>query len=203
MNSTLYNKCISLLFLPEKHHISLLDGGADTCVLRKEWEIISVHSSRRANVVDFDHKTAVKKNLPIVTAITLVDLHNVQSIFLVIHEAIYNDTSNHSLLSKFQLREHGIIIDSICQRHGGIQNMTITDSNNYDDIPLPLELAGCTVNFKHRLPNKEGIMSLHQYCLIQGFTPWDPYSFQHHSLIKYLMCFINKSLTRSLIMPIV
>jgi hypothetical protein len=32
-NNTLYNKCMHLLFLPENHHISILDGGADTCVL--------------------------------------------------------------------------------------------------------------------------------------------------------------------------
>ena len=103
MNSTLHNKCMNLLFLPEAHHISILDGGADTCVLGKGWEILSVHNSRRANVVGFDHETAVKKNLPIVSAITTVDLPNGQSILLVIHEAIYNDTSNHSLLSEFQL----------------------------------------------------------------------------------------------------
>jgi hypothetical protein len=39
INSTLRNKCMSLLFLPEKDHISILDGGADTCVLDKGWEI--------------------------------------------------------------------------------------------------------------------------------------------------------------------
>jgi hypothetical protein len=42
---------MNLLFLPEKYHISILDGGADTCVLGKGWEILSIHSSRRANVV--------------------------------------------------------------------------------------------------------------------------------------------------------
>jgi hypothetical protein len=35
INNTLHNKCMSLLFLPKKHHISILDGGADTCVLGK------------------------------------------------------------------------------------------------------------------------------------------------------------------------
>jgi hypothetical protein len=69
INNTLYNKCMNLLFLPEKYHISILDGGADTCVLGKGWEILSIHSSRRANVVGFDHETAIKRNLPIVSAI--------------------------------------------------------------------------------------------------------------------------------------
>jgi hypothetical protein len=104
MISILRNKCMSLLFLPEKHHVSLLDGGADTCVLEKGWEIISVHNSIRANVVSFDHETAVKKNLPIVSDITRVDLPNGKSILMVIHKAIHNESSNHSLLSEFQLR---------------------------------------------------------------------------------------------------
>jgi hypothetical protein len=30
---SLHNKCMNLLHLPEKYHISILDGGADTCVL--------------------------------------------------------------------------------------------------------------------------------------------------------------------------
>jgi hypothetical protein len=33
INNTLHNKCMSLLFLPENYHISVLDAGADTCVL--------------------------------------------------------------------------------------------------------------------------------------------------------------------------
>jgi hypothetical protein len=136
INNTLHNKCMSLLFPPEKHHISVLDGGADTCVLGKGWEILAIHNSRKANVVGFDHEAAIKKNL------TAVDLPNGQSIQLVIHEAIYNDTSNHSLLSEFQIREHGILIDSSCHKHGGTQRMTITDSNHHDDITIPLELAG-------------------------------------------------------------
>jgi hypothetical protein len=76
-------------------------------------------------VVGFDHETAIKRNLPIVSAITAIDLTCGQSILLVIHEGIYNETAAHSLLSEFQLREFDINIDSICHRHGGIQQLTI------------------------------------------------------------------------------
>jgi hypothetical protein len=37
--------------LTRKYYIIILDGGADTCILGREWEILSIHSSRRANVV--------------------------------------------------------------------------------------------------------------------------------------------------------
>ena len=76
VNNTLHNKCMNLLFLPEKYHISILDGGADICVLRKGWEVLSIHNSRRENVVGFDHEAAIKRNLPIVSSFTALDLPN-------------------------------------------------------------------------------------------------------------------------------
>jgi hypothetical protein len=119
INNTLYHKCMNLLFFPEMYHSSILNGGADTCVLDKGLEILSIHSSRRVNVVGFDHEAAIKRNLPIVSAITALDLPNGQSVLLLVHECIYNETSNYSLLSEFQFREFGIVIDSLCNRHGG------------------------------------------------------------------------------------
>jgi hypothetical protein len=88
---------MNFFFLPEKNHISILDGGADTCVLGKGWEILSIHSSRRANVVGVDHETAIKENLPIVSAITALDLPNGQSVLLLVHEfGIVIDTEEHN-----------------------------------------------------------------------------------------------------------
>ena len=178
---------MNLLFLPENHHISILDGGADTCVLGKGWEVLSIHNSRRANVVGFDHETAIKRNLPIVSAITAIDLPSGESILLVIHEGIYNETAAHSLLSEFQLREFGINIDSICHRHGGTQQLAIkgdSDSDN-DVLTIPLDLSGCMVHFKHRMPTAEEIASLKQYCLTQGDVPWNPSSFSDQMADKF------------------
>jgi hypothetical protein len=110
---------MNLLHLPEIYHISILDGGADTCVLGQGWEVLSIHNTRRANVVGFDHQAAVKRNLPIVSAITAVDLPDVTSVIRIVHEAICNDTANHSFLSEFQLRDFGVKIGSICHKHGG------------------------------------------------------------------------------------
>jgi hypothetical protein len=66
ISSSLHKKCMNLLNLPDKYHISILDVGADTCVLGQGWEALSVHSTRRANVVGFDHEAAVENNLPMV-----------------------------------------------------------------------------------------------------------------------------------------
>jgi hypothetical protein len=148
-------------YIHEKYHISILDGGADTCVLGQGWEVLSFHNTRRANVVGFDHEAAVKRNLPIVSAITAVDLQDGISVILIVHEAIYNDKANHSLLSEFQLRDFGVIVGSIHHKHRGTQKMVIQDIDS--SLVIPLELAGCMINFKHRLPSTEEINSLKQY----------------------------------------
>jgi hypothetical protein len=80
IESTLHNKFMNLLLLSEKHHISILDGGVDTCVLVKGWEIISTHKSRRASVVGFDYDTAIQWNLPSVSAL-LPLIYQMDSLF--------------------------------------------------------------------------------------------------------------------------
>jgi hypothetical protein len=95
---------MNLLFLPESYRISILYGATETCVLDKGCKALSVHNLRRVNMVGFDHETPTKRNLPIVSAITALDLPNGQFVLLVIHESIYNESSNHSLLSEYQFR---------------------------------------------------------------------------------------------------
>jgi hypothetical protein len=175
ISNSLHKKCMNILHLHEKYHIIILDGGADICVLGQGWKVLSVHDTRRVNVVGFDHEAAVKRNLPIVSAITAVDLLDGISVILTIHEAIYNDTAYHSLLSEFQLTDFGVKVDSICHKHGGTQKMEIQDVGS--SLVILLELEGCMIHFKHRLSTTEEINSLKQYCLKQGDTPWNPSSF--------------------------
>jgi hypothetical protein len=66
-------------------------------------KVLSIHKTRRANIVGFDHEAAVKRNLPIVSAITAIDLPDGTSVLLIVHEAIYNNTTNHStIIHSFQ-----------------------------------------------------------------------------------------------------
>jgi hypothetical protein len=53
INNTLYVKGMNLLFLPEKLHVSILDGGADTCVLGKGWEVLSIHNPEEQMLLVF------------------------------------------------------------------------------------------------------------------------------------------------------
>jgi hypothetical protein len=61
ISNSLHNKCMNILHLPEKYHISISDGGTDTCVLGQGWEVLSVHNTRRANDVGFNHEAAERR----------------------------------------------------------------------------------------------------------------------------------------------
>jgi hypothetical protein len=98
--------------------------------------------------LEFDHKAAVKRNLTIVSAITVVNLPDRISVLLTFHESIYSNTANHSLLSELPLEHFGVKIDSIWHKHGGTQKIVIHDYGN--SFVIPLELAGCMIHLKHR-----------------------------------------------------
>jgi hypothetical protein len=66
INNSLHNKCMNL-----RH----------SCVFGF-WEVLSIYKSRRENVVGFDHEATRKRNLPIVSASTVVDLPVGTSIIL-------------------------------------------------------------------------------------------------------------------------
>jgi hypothetical protein len=118
------------------------------------------------------------------------------SVILIVHEAIYNDTANHSLLSEFQLPDFGVKIDSVCHKHGGTQKMEIQDVGSL--LVITLELAGCMIHFKHRLQTTEQINSLKQYCLTQGDTPWNASSFSDQVADKFYQQLIDNEQKNSL-----
>jgi hypothetical protein len=82
-------------------------------------------------------------------------------VILIVHEAIYNDTTNHSLLSEFQFKDFSVKVDSICHKHGGTQKMVIQDDGS--SLVIVLEPTGCMIQLKHRLPTIKEINSLKQY----------------------------------------
>jgi hypothetical protein len=61
-----------------------------------------------------------------------------------------------------------------------------SDSDSDSDVlTIPLDLAGCMVHFKHRLPTAEEIASFKQYCLTQGDVPWNLSSFSDQMADKF------------------
>jgi hypothetical protein len=87
-------------------------------------------------------------------------------------------------------------IDSICHKHGGTQKMMIQDDGS--SLVVPLEIAGCMIHFRHRLPTTEEINSLKQYCLTQGDTPWNPSSFSDKVADKFYQQVVDNEQKNSL-----
>ena len=147
----------------------IMDNGVDTSVIGQGWTVVA-YTSRKANVVGFDKNAAVKRGLPIVSAVTAVDLED-QTILIRIHEAVMNDASHHSLLSEFQVRECVYNLDSVWKKHGGSQTLSIKE-----DVIIPLQLKNCIMTFNHREPTEEAIKNLPLYDVTRKGT-WNPKSY--------------------------
>jgi hypothetical protein len=117
-------------------------------------------------------------------------------VLIIVHEAIYNDSTDHSLLSEFQLRDFGVKIDSICHKHGDTMEMVLQDDG--DPLIIPLEFADCMIYFQHRLSTIEEINSLNEYGLKQGYTPWNPSSFSDKAADKFYQWVIDNEQKNSL-----
>ena len=68
------SKCLNILQLGHKDHIAISDDGADTCVIGQGWYILTTDPIRKVTVLGFDHDIAQRTGLPIVTAVTALDL---------------------------------------------------------------------------------------------------------------------------------
>jgi hypothetical protein len=69
-------------------------------------------------------------------------------------------------------------------------------------LVVHLELAGCMIHFKHRLPTTEEFNSLKQYCFTQGDTPLNPSSFSDQVADKFHQQLIdNEKKNKNILIP--
>ena len=151
---SVYKKCI-------------VDNGADTSVIGQGWLIVAT-TTRRVNVVGFDKKVAIKRNLPVVTAIGAVDISPNVSILIRIHEAVYNESSPHLLLSDFQVRSYVPKLCVIWKGHGGKQVLCPSS-----DTTIPLYMQECMMTFKVRTPSSHELTTQEIYDITSDDI-WDP-----------------------------
>ena len=140
-----------------------------TSSIGKGWKVINF-TSRKAYVVGFQGMVQEKHKLPMVSAITAVDLED-KTILIRIHEAVMNDKANYSLLSEFQVRECVYNLNSVWKKHGGSQTLSITE-----DVITPLQLKNCMMTFNHREPTEEEIENLPIYDVTRAGI-WNPKSY--------------------------
>ena len=120
---------------------AIADGGADSSVVGRNSHIES-HTGRHAHLVGFDPLNQVPTKVPIVTALVkAICSFRDYPVVLRIHEAPYNHDSPVTLLSEYQLREHGTVVDSVAKKHKhvngthGTQQLYLNDvvSINFED----------------------------------------------------------------------
>jgi hypothetical protein len=83
-----------------------------------------------------------------------------QSVLLVTRKRIYDEKPNHSLSSEFQVREFGMIIDSISHKHGGIQKIILKDNNGSNALTISLDITGFMIHIRHIIPTTVEIKTL-------------------------------------------
>ena len=144
------NSCSS----PSKIY-AISDGGADACVVGANAYIAS-HTERYVHLIGCNPMSTKSSRIPIVTAYLKVKNNHGIPVLLKINEAAYNAGSPITLLSEYQIREHGYIVDSVASKHK-------TSLNTYgtlrivlsDDIYLPFVDRGGLMGFEI-LPVEEG-----------------------------------------------
>ena len=99
----------------EKHY-AISDSGADSCILGGDCHVVS-HTNRSAYLVGYDPATTRSSKISIITGLIKVMSQDKVPIVLVINEAPYNANSPVTLISEYQARDYGTIIDSVSRRH--------------------------------------------------------------------------------------
>ena len=167
-----------LAAMREEGYMSIADGGADTSVIGDGWYVTS-YTQRTANIVGFDEYSARKHGLPIVSASTLVELTDGTKLIITIHEAVYNKGSRTTLLSNFQLRHHGCIVDDVAKQHRGVdgkrgtQRIESPEDKRGQVQVIPMHLRSALMTFSHRTPTKEE-MDEYPNIELTDDMPWHP-----------------------------
>jgi len=97
---------------------AISDGGADSSILGKLAKVIS-YTGRYASLVGYDPHTTRTEKVPIVSAYIKARSSSIGNypVLLKVNEAPYNPNSPITLLSEYQIREYGLVIDSVAKKH--------------------------------------------------------------------------------------
>ncbi len=160
--------------LTTHHTESIIDGGADTMILGTGWLFMKIYPHRSIQVVGFD-ETKTKRGCRVGTACTVMYDVNDRPFLMIAHEAIKNEGSQTSLLSETQMRHNGLIVDSISEKHIGIDNKPGTQSIYSDDkeIQFRLQQKAGLMCITHRAPTEEEIKTLPRFTLTSEDI-WNP-----------------------------
>ena len=160
------------------------DGGADSHVGGRTWLPLTPLSGplvKFANVTGFDEHSAKKFGLPIITGVTKTVNEKGDTILLRAKHLIYNATSPHSLLSTYQMRELGIVVDDVTKRHPKDLTTHGTHSITFPKANHVIELAtkGALSTFDVEKPTMQEYLHTPEENIVDiALENWNPQ--EHH-----------------------
>ena len=128
---------------------AISDGGADSCVLGKHAHVIH-ETGRYATLVGYDPQSTRSKRIPIVTAyLKTIEPNSGFPVLLKINEAPFHSNNPITLISEYQVREYGYVIDSVATKHKKGDNAWGTQRlESSKDIHIPFVDRGGIMGFE-------------------------------------------------------
>ena len=168
---------------PKVYAIS--DGGADSFVLGKYAHVIN-ETGRYATLVGYDPQNTRSTKVPIVSAYLKVKTNVGVPVFLKANEATYKADNPITLLSEYQIREYGMVIDSVAIKHKksatefGTQRFELSSL-----LHIPFEDRGGIMGFEILPITKDDFddngQPLYEVFTISGEKKWTPRKFTKES----------------------
>ena len=165
---------------PDKVY-AIADGGADSCIIGQNAKVIS-YTGRFANLVGYNPETTRTEKVPIVTALLKAkSSSNDYPVLLKVHEAPYNSQSPITLLSEYQIREYGLVIDSVAKKHMSSHGMKGTQRFELNKwVHINFEDRGGLMGFE-LLPIEPGDEDRYDVITITNPERWYPNKYQNTS----------------------
>ena len=160
---------------------SYMDNCSDSCVLGAGAHIIEHAVGRYATLSGVDSRTMQSDKLPIASGYIKCQTMVGVPVVLKINEAPSNPDCPVTVLSEYQVREHGYIIDAVAKKHRKLGGEYGTQSFYlHDELHIDLIDRGGVMAFEI-LPWEEGDEERFEVYEITSPEKWIPSSFRDNS----------------------
>ncbi|HYX14539.1 MAG TPA: hypothetical protein VE944_09245, partial [Nostoc sp.] len=165
---------------------AISDSGADSCVLGNMAKVLT-YTGRYASLIGYDPANTKSERVPIVTALIKARSSSNMNyeVLLKINEAPLNKGSPITLLSEYQIREHGLVIDSVARKHRSIHGKSGTQCFCVNsEVFIDFEDRGGLMGFE-LLPVEDGDEDKFDVITITSPLRWTPRKFKDEPFDGY------------------
>ena len=155
-----------------------LDSHANMVLLGKDGFVFDGVQGRTCNVVPYDPSLGMGKKIPIVDGAVAYDCpYTHRTYILIMRNALYVPTLDHSLIPPFIMREAGLVVNDIPKIH-----VKDPDTDDHailfpeDNLKIQLQLSGIFSYFHIRMPLANEIEHCDKVFLTPDSIAWNPYS---------------------------